>query len=356
MAIATGLTAERMLEIEAACIVDSRREGDNLILIAFDGSEINLGNIRGNAGSSAYAIAVDNGYSGTVAQWLTSLKGEDGDDGDDGDDGASAYQVAVANGFSGSQSAWLASLKGDPGTPADNDFILTMEPDAADLNTYLTGGAFAFNDTATNVPTASRYYVLTVRSTPKHVAQMLQMVYSPYTTWTRRYAISASAWSPWRALDPAEIKGYMIKTSTGYNSGGSNYPNGTWTQITGFDASPIATGVTVSNTNGMFTILETGDYDIEFYQRWSDVGSSARFRAGAIVKGTSAPATDASNVIATRGVESSGFLQQATTRNNVGLVSGDNITFWIRGSTTSAEFNATNSAIPGWTYASIARH
>ena len=31
-----------------------------------------------NAGKSAYAIAVDNGFVGTESQWLASLQGEDG--------------------------------------------------------------------------------------------------------------------------------------------------------------------------------------------------------------------------------------------------------------------------------------
>jgi hypothetical protein len=38
-----------------------------------------------------------------------------GSDGSNGADGASAYDVAVANGFNGSEAEWLASLKGDSG-------------------------------------------------------------------------------------------------------------------------------------------------------------------------------------------------------------------------------------------------
>lgn len=39
----------------------------------------------------------------------------DGVDGQDGDDGKSAYQVAVDNGYVGTEAQWLASLKGDSG-------------------------------------------------------------------------------------------------------------------------------------------------------------------------------------------------------------------------------------------------
>lgn len=42
---------------------------------------------QGPEGDSAYEVAVANGFSGTEAQWLLSLKGEKGDKGDQGDPG-----------------------------------------------------------------------------------------------------------------------------------------------------------------------------------------------------------------------------------------------------------------------------
>jgi hypothetical protein len=57
----------------------------------------------GDAGASAYQVAVANGFTGDATAWLASLVGASG---------ASAYQVAVANGFVGTQAAWLASLQG----------------------------------------------------------------------------------------------------------------------------------------------------------------------------------------------------------------------------------------------------
>ena len=49
---------------------------------------------------SAYDIAVENGFIGTEAEWLESLKGK------------SAYEIAVENGFIGTEAQWLESLKG----------------------------------------------------------------------------------------------------------------------------------------------------------------------------------------------------------------------------------------------------
>lgn len=48
---------------------------------------------------------------------ISTIKGEKGDKGDAGTNGKSAYEVAVANGYTGTQAQWLASLKGADGAP-----------------------------------------------------------------------------------------------------------------------------------------------------------------------------------------------------------------------------------------------
>lgn len=69
---------------------------------------------QGERGLSAYEIALRNGFRGTENQWLQSLKGKNGNTivGGIGAPGASAYQIAVRNGFKGTEQEWLASLKG----------------------------------------------------------------------------------------------------------------------------------------------------------------------------------------------------------------------------------------------------
>ena len=51
--------------------------------------------------NSAYRIAVEHGFVGTVEDWLASLKGETG---------KSAYEIAVDHGFTGTEDEWLASI------------------------------------------------------------------------------------------------------------------------------------------------------------------------------------------------------------------------------------------------------
>lgn len=106
---------------------------------------------KGDDGKSAFEIAVENGFVGTEADWLESLKGADGvmgpqgeqgppgadgqpgrdgmngsdgrdgidgqpgKDGADGINGKSAFEIAVENGFVGTEAEWLESLKGKDG-------------------------------------------------------------------------------------------------------------------------------------------------------------------------------------------------------------------------------------------------
>lgn len=97
---------------------------------------------NGEAGKSAYEIAVENGFEGTEAEWLESLKGDKGETGSQGNQGVqgpqgsqgnqgaqgpqgptgeagingkSAYEIAVANGFEGTEKEWIESLKGATG-------------------------------------------------------------------------------------------------------------------------------------------------------------------------------------------------------------------------------------------------
>ncbi|WOI51975.1 hypothetical protein [Parvularcula sp. LCG005] len=64
---------------------------------------------KGDPGKSAYELAVENGYVGTLESWLSSF---------DGVDGKSAYELAVDGGFVGSESAWRDSLVGPQGESA----------------------------------------------------------------------------------------------------------------------------------------------------------------------------------------------------------------------------------------------
>ena len=74
-------------------------------------------------GKSAYELAVDNGYTGTITEWLASLVGEagvNGQNGANGTNGKSAYELAVEHGYIGTEEEWFASLVGAKGKDGVN--------------------------------------------------------------------------------------------------------------------------------------------------------------------------------------------------------------------------------------------
>ena len=138
-------------------------------------AEIQAG-VNGKDGLSAYEIAKENGFVGTVSDWLESLKGadglpgkdgingtdgkdgadgrdgidgkdgtdgKDGRDGVDGQNGLSAYEVAVENGFTCSEEEWLQSITPDLSPYITRVEVLKIVEDkvlssAPDLSPYVT--------------------------------------------------------------------------------------------------------------------------------------------------------------------------------------------------------------------------
>lgn len=120
-------------------VIDSKAEAVNVYTKTAADNRFALKGEAGSGGKSAYEIAVENGYVGTQAQWLLSLRGEKGDTGpqgergiqgiqgvqgvqgitgpkgDKGEDGRSCYEIAVAHGFSGTETEFVASMKGEQG-------------------------------------------------------------------------------------------------------------------------------------------------------------------------------------------------------------------------------------------------
>lgn len=108
--------------------------------------------IKGADGKSAYQIAVDEGFAGTQAEWIASLKGADGIDGRDGLNGTdgqngrdgidgingkSAYELAVEHGFIGTEEQWLESLKATYDDTEIKSRLTTLESTIGSLNDSL---------------------------------------------------------------------------------------------------------------------------------------------------------------------------------------------------------------------------
>lgn len=76
-----------------------------------------LASPKGEPGKSAYEIAVEEGFSGTVSEWLASLRGPSGEKGEDGQDGTTPHIGGNGNWYLGERDTGVQAQgpKGNPG-------------------------------------------------------------------------------------------------------------------------------------------------------------------------------------------------------------------------------------------------
>lgn len=131
--------------------------------VAFeDLTEAQVAALRGKDGMSAYVLAVRQGYNQSLDQWLEDLQG------------MSAYEVAVQQGFQGDETAWLESLKG---VSPERGKDYWTEDDVAEIQRYVDTGVTLVEAVLTaegwsqEVPYTQTIPVAAVRERkPPHVA------------------------------------------------------------------------------------------------------------------------------------------------------------------------------------------
>lgn len=134
---------------------------------------------KGADGKSAYEVAVANGYTGTQAQWLASLKGADGAPGKDGQ----TWQPYIAD-----DKHWHIRLINSVDMPAIVGVI--TQGDANDLT---MDDSYRIDGTVANIPTTSG--LLTIRANGGEVWQTyIDSATADCYTRTRHSGI----WSKWR--------------------------------------------------------------------------------------------------------------------------------------------------------------
>ena len=162
-------------------------DGDNMWTLI----KPKVGTIKGEKGDagadgrSAYEVAVANGYTGTQAQWLASLKGADGAPGKDGSAGkdGQTWQPYIAD-----DKHWHIRLINSVDMPAIVGVI--TQGDANDLT---MDDNYRIDGTVTNVPSTSG--LLTIRANSGEVWQTyIDSATADCYTRTRHNG----TWSKWR--------------------------------------------------------------------------------------------------------------------------------------------------------------
>lgn len=119
---------------------------------------------NGADGKSAYEVAVANGYTGTQAQWLASLKGADGANGKDGSAGKDGKDGQTWQPYIADDKHWHIRLINNVDMPAIVGVI--TQGDANDLT---MDDSYRIDGTVANVPSTSG--LLTIRSNSGEVWQ-----------------------------------------------------------------------------------------------------------------------------------------------------------------------------------------
>ena len=162
-------------------------DGDNMWTLI----KPKMGTIKGEKGDagadgkSAYEVAVANGYSGTQAQWLASLKGADGAPGKDGSNGkdGQTWQPYIAD-----DKHWHIRLINNVDMPAIVGVI--TQGNANDLT---MDDSYRIDGTVANVPSTSG--LLTIRANSGEVWQTyIDSATADCYTRTRHNG----TWSKWR--------------------------------------------------------------------------------------------------------------------------------------------------------------
>ncbi len=189
-----------------------------------------------------WQLLAEKGATGETGK--TGNPGKNGQDGRPGQNGESAYQQAVDNGFSGTLSEWLASLKGQKGDPGpqgvpgkdgkdgkspDTSVFATHDDLAGlylrkviptgivDFNTLTNSGEYLVRTESVNGPVKNTWsYVFVSGDSGSRVAQFVLLDNSDLFFYRRK---EDSKWDSWIALANFsdildKIKDYYTKSET----------------------------------------------------------------------------------------------------------------------------------------------
>ena len=193
MSSVTGLTADRMLAIEAASVVDGEVVGNDLILTRHDGVTINAGNVRGATGAPGVdAVPSDvNPTAGTNA-----LRGTAG---------------VVKGGTPSATNDLTTKAYVDAADTAINNIVKGVElGNAVNLNTLTTTGMYFQSSDAeaaagTNYPMAKGGMLEVISNANSSI---IVQKYHAQDAQSKQYYVrtfAAAAWTAWQVYEAAKI-------------------------------------------------------------------------------------------------------------------------------------------------------
>lgn len=181
--------------------------------------------------TTAYELAVTDGYEGTLTQWLASLRGPKGDKGADstvpGPTGKTAYEYAVEAGFEGTEQEFAAAQLPETVTWGNVDGKPATFPPESHTHTWdaVTGKPTTFS------PAAHQHALADVTGLESRLDGMDAAISSPGAGWETLPGFAADVTSAGHGAPPQilrlgvwrYIRGRFSRTNGTSFSGGANY-------------------------------------------------------------------------------------------------------------------------------------
>jgi len=178
------------------------------------------------------------GKDGTDGQ--DGRPGRDGENGQDGENGKSAYELAVENGFTGSVQTWLDSLRGEPGAGLHIDVTGALSELHA-FDDAPAGFVFAASETDALAKTSTKYWFV------KASNDYADWCDPPLTEVTYQPVVSVTALAPVEFSAPSGGAEYLAVDL-------SNYPSA-WLAAATVDTAEGELQLAVGSSNGLRKVV-----------------------------------------------------------------------------------------------------
>ena len=227
----------------------------------------------GYDGKSAYELAVENGFKGSVEEWLASLNGTDGINGVDGKDGITPLIRINNNRFEQS---------------TDNGESWSALSDQFDNRLYIKGYAASVSNLPKNALIGDIYGVgpVYMDDDSEHTRPYYQMYINTISSWDKDYTITKVYQGDTELPQSAENNEIILIKKSADNYLVYKYSNGTWNLLANLAEIYVKKEDIVNRGDNVFALVQSEvENQYELYKRtvtWVNFGTYNSISAGIV--------------------------------------------------------------------------
>lgn len=227
----------------------------------------------GSDGKSAYEIAVEKGFTGTVEEWLESLKGENGQDGNDGKDGVSPLIRINNNRFEQS---------------TDNGKTWSALSDEFSNSLYIKGYKSSVDELPKNAIIGDMYGVgpIYMDDDSEHTKPYYQIYVNTVSSWNRNYTITKVYQGDTELPQLAEEGDIILIKKSTDNYLVYKYTNYSWNLLANLAEIYVQKDDIVNRGDNIYALVQSEvENQYELYERvvsWKTLGTYTSISAGIV--------------------------------------------------------------------------